>query len=58
MPSRCAKCGSDQIALEGLGTEKLEETLKEAFPEARERVIRYMIVGEEVVLEQRARRRD
>ncbi len=35
MPTRCAKCGSDRIALEGLGTEKLEESLAEAFPEAR-----------------------
>ena len=35
MPLRCPKCSSDQIALEGLGTERLEETLKEAFPEAR-----------------------
>jgi primosomal protein N' (replication factor Y) len=35
MPSHCAKCNSDQIALEGLGTEKLEETLQSAFPEAR-----------------------
>ena len=35
MPARCPKCSSDQIALEGLGTEKLEETLKEAFPDAR-----------------------
>jgi primosomal protein N' (replication factor Y) len=35
MPLRCKKCDSDQIALEGLGTERLEETLKNAFPEAR-----------------------
>ncbi|MBX3259017.1 MAG: primosomal protein N' [Labilithrix sp.] len=35
MPQRCPKCDSDQIALEGLGTERLEETLREAFPEAR-----------------------
>ncbi len=35
MPERCPKCDSDQIALEGLGTEKLEETLADAFPEAR-----------------------
>lgn len=35
IPIRCKKCDSDRIALEGLGTEKLEETLKEAFPEAR-----------------------
>src|SRR5262249_50537991 len=35
MPSHCPKCDSDQIALEGLGTEKLEDTLRSAFPEAR-----------------------
>lgn len=35
MPTRCSKCGSDRIALEGLGTEKLEETLGQAFPTAR-----------------------
>src|SRR5262249_3554635 len=35
VPERCPKCGSDHIALEGLGTEKLEETLAQAFPSAR-----------------------
>jgi primosomal protein N' (replication factor Y) len=35
IPQRCAKCDSDHIALEGLGTEKLEETLAAAFPQAR-----------------------
>jgi primosomal protein N' (replication factor Y) len=35
MPLRCPKCDSDQIALEGLGTERLEDTLRQAFPEAR-----------------------
>lgn len=35
MPVTCAKCGADRIALEGLGTEKLEESLAEAFPTAR-----------------------
>lgn len=34
LPTRCKKCDSDRIALEGLGTEKLEETLAAAFPEA------------------------
>ena len=34
VPPRCKKCGADRIALEGLGTEKLEETLAEAFPGA------------------------
>jgi len=35
LPERCPKCKADAIALEGLGTEKLEETLSTAFPEAR-----------------------
>ncbi len=35
IPERCPKCDSDRIALEGLGTEKLEETLAQAFPSAR-----------------------
>ncbi len=34
LPLRCKKCDSDRIALEGLGTEKLEETLSAAFPSA------------------------
>ncbi len=34
LPLRCKKCDSDRIALEGLGTEKLEETLSVAFPNA------------------------
>jgi primosomal protein N' (replication factor Y) len=34
LPTRCKKCDSDRIALEGLGTEKLEETLSAAFPSA------------------------
>jgi primosomal protein N' (replication factor Y) len=32
---RCGHCGANALALEGLGTEKLEETLSAAFPEAR-----------------------
>jgi primosomal protein N' (replication factor Y) len=35
LPSRCATCGAEALALEGLGTEKLEETLAAAFPLAR-----------------------
>jgi primosomal protein N' (replication factor Y) (superfamily II helicase) len=34
MRARCGKCGAPALALEGLGTEKLEETLAAAFPEA------------------------
>ncbi len=33
--ARCASCGAEAIALEGVGTEKLEETLVSAFPKAR-----------------------
>jgi primosomal protein N' (replication factor Y) len=33
--TRCSKCGREDIALEGVGTEKLEETLAAAFPSAR-----------------------
>jgi primosomal protein N' (replication factor Y) len=35
LPPGCPKCGADALALEGIGTEKLEETLSAAFPEAR-----------------------
>jgi primosomal protein N' (replication factor Y) len=37
MPPRCTACGApgEALVLEGLGTEKLEETLATAFPEAR-----------------------
>jgi primosomal protein N' (replication factor Y) len=35
LPSRCAKCGVEALVLEGLGTEKLEESLSQAFPRAR-----------------------
>ncbi len=35
MPEKCTKCGANALSLEGLGTEKLEETLSAAFPEAR-----------------------
>jgi primosomal protein N' (replication factor Y) len=31
----CTACGSADLALEGIGTERLEETLQQAFPEAR-----------------------
>jgi primosomal protein N' (replication factor Y) len=35
LPTHCKKCNTDRIALEGLGTEKLEEALIAAFPTAR-----------------------
>jgi primosomal protein N' (replication factor Y) (superfamily II helicase) len=33
--ARCSKCHAEALELEGVGTEKLEETLAAAFPEAR-----------------------
>ena len=35
LPSHCPDCKSPKLSLEGLGTEKLEETLATCFPEAR-----------------------
>ncbi len=35
MPVHCKKCGAPALILEGLGTEKLEDTLTTAFPQAR-----------------------
>jgi primosomal protein N' (replication factor Y) len=35
LAARCAKCHADRLVLEGVGTEKLEETLALAFPGAR-----------------------
>jgi primosomal protein N' (replication factor Y) (superfamily II helicase) len=49
VPERCKKCGADRIALEGLGTEKLEESLSMAFPEARvARLDRDVASGKEI----------
>jgi len=35
LAARCSHCGAEALVLEGLGTEKLEETLASAFPGAR-----------------------
>jgi primosomal protein N' (replication factor Y) (superfamily II helicase) len=35
LPPSCAKCGAPALVLEGVGTERLENTLSAAFPEAR-----------------------
>ena len=49
VPTACKRCKGDRIALEGLGTEKLEETLSLAFPEARiARLDRDVASGKEV----------
>jgi len=34
-PDTCPRCGGQQLLPEGVGTERLEETLAEAFPQAR-----------------------
>ncbi len=34
-PTKCAACGSDQLALLGTGTERVEEEVRAAFPDAR-----------------------
>ena len=35
LPKRCAACGAEALGFEGAGTEKLEEVLASAFPQAR-----------------------
>jgi hypothetical protein len=40
-----------------VSNDRFRDRIKQ-FPEARDRVIRYMIVGDEVVLERRTQRRD
>ncbi len=35
LPERCSSCGAGALALEGLGTEKLEDTIAAAFPSAK-----------------------
>lgn len=35
LPDRCEACGAPALSLEGLGTERLEATVAEAFPKAR-----------------------
>jgi primosomal protein N' (replication factor Y) len=35
VPVQCPACGSSEIILEGLGTQKIEDELKEIFPKAR-----------------------
>jgi primosomal protein N' (replication factor Y) len=35
LPEACTACGKPALALEGLGTERLEEAISQAFPEAR-----------------------
>jgi primosomal protein N' (replication factor Y) (superfamily II helicase) len=35
LPDRCSSCGARSLQLEGLGTERLEATIAESFPQAR-----------------------
>ena len=46
-----------ELAASVVSNDRFKDRIK-AFPEARERVIRYMIVSDEVVLERRTSRRD
>jgi len=49
MPAGCAKCAKNSLILEGLGTERLEDTLTSAFPEARiARLDRDVATGQKV----------
>ena len=47
----------NSFALPGTDSQAAVDLLEESFPEARERVIRFMIVEGEVVLERRSKRR-
>jgi primosomal protein N' (replication factor Y) (superfamily II helicase) len=62
LPGECATCGAPALALEGVGTEKLEEALKEAFPLARVARLDRDIAGgkrvEELLAKMRARELD
>lgn len=60
MPTRCKKCAAPALVLEGLGTEKLEETLAKAFPDARvARLDRDVATGKNIeTLLDRVRRRE
>lgn len=35
LPARCGVCGSDKLSLSGIGTERVEEQLRQFFPSAR-----------------------
>jgi primosomal protein N' (replication factor Y) (superfamily II helicase) len=49
LPARCPKCHTGTLALEGVGTERLEDVLAEAFPNARiARLDRDVASGREV----------
>ncbi len=49
LPPNCEKCGAPALALEGLGTEQLQESLATLFPDARvERLDRDVASGKEV----------
>jgi primosomal protein N' (replication factor Y) (superfamily II helicase) len=62
MPSACSSCQSPALGLEGLGTERLEETIASAFPNARvarlDRDVADGVKAEEIMSRMRAREID
>ncbi len=58
MPEKCSSCKAPALGLEGLGTERLEETIAEAFPTARvarlDRDVADGTRGEEIMARMRA----
>lgn len=62
MPTACSSCQSPALGLEGLGTERLEETIASAFPAARvarlDRDVADGLKAEEIMARMRAREID
>jgi len=62
MPTACSECKSPAMGLEGLGTERLEETIAEAFPGARvarlDRDVADGVKAEEIMARMRAQEID
>lgn len=62
MPTACSSCQSPALTLEGLGTERLEETIAEAFPGARvarlDRDVADGVKAEEIMTRMRAQEID
>lgn len=62
MPTACSSCQSPALTLEGLGTERLEETIAEAFPGARvarlDRDVADGVKAEEIMARMRAQEID
>jgi len=62
LPAACSACKSPALGLEGLGTERLEETIATAFPTARvarlDRDVANAVKAEEIMTRMRAREID